>query len=222
MFAWLRWDVEGNPKPLEPREFGNELGEPYRLFHRIVAVHRAEGASPHADVESAAELPGAVRRVAGDVPAHQPAVARPAARVRVAPGRARGAAGPGARPAGARVDHDDGAVRQPDAGEPAGGSGEAGAWAGCVGKAEVVREATARSESAPHPIRSGALSGTPRRTRGITSTPSCARRTETTTARICSGSISLPSTAANISSSARSCCPSGIYASPLALPVELA
>jgi hypothetical protein len=41
-----------------------------------------------------------------------------------------------------------------------------------------------------------------------------------TTAGICSGSIYLPSTAANISSSARSCCPSGIYASSLALPVE--
>ena len=59
------------------------------------------------------------------VPADRPAVARPAARVRVTAGRARCPARPGARPAGPRVNHDDGAVRQPEAGEPAARGGQA-------------------------------------------------------------------------------------------------
>ena len=48
VFAWLRRDVEGNPKPLEKRVFSNELGEPYRLFHRMwqSIVLKAHGHTP--------------------------------------------------------------------------------------------------------------------------------------------------------------------------------
>lgn len=48
VFAWLRSDVEGNPKPLEARVFSNELGEPYRLFHRLwqSIVLKARGHTP--------------------------------------------------------------------------------------------------------------------------------------------------------------------------------
>jgi integrase len=48
VFAWLRRDVEGNPKPLETRVFSNELGEPYRLFHRVwqSIVLKAHGHTP--------------------------------------------------------------------------------------------------------------------------------------------------------------------------------
>ena len=46
MRAWL--DVEGKPKPLETRVFSNELGEPYRLFHRQwqSIVLKAHGHTP--------------------------------------------------------------------------------------------------------------------------------------------------------------------------------
>ena len=48
VFAWLRRDVEGNPKPLETRVFSNEVGEPYRLFHRMwqSIVLKAHGHTP--------------------------------------------------------------------------------------------------------------------------------------------------------------------------------
>ena len=48
VFAWLRQDVDGNPKPLETRVFSNELGEPYRLFHRMwqSIVLKAHGHTP--------------------------------------------------------------------------------------------------------------------------------------------------------------------------------
>jgi integrase len=48
VFAWLRRDVEGNAKPLETRVFSNELGEPYRLFHRMwqSIVLKAHGYTP--------------------------------------------------------------------------------------------------------------------------------------------------------------------------------
>jgi hypothetical protein len=48
VFAWLRSDVEGNPKPLETRVFSNELVEPYRLFHRMwqSIVLKAHGHTP--------------------------------------------------------------------------------------------------------------------------------------------------------------------------------
>jgi hypothetical protein len=48
VFAWLRRDVEGNPKPLETRLFSNEVGEPYRLFHRMwqSIVLKAHGHTP--------------------------------------------------------------------------------------------------------------------------------------------------------------------------------
>lgn len=48
VLTWLRQDVEGEPKPLETRVFSNELGEPYRLFHRQwqSIVLKAHGHTP--------------------------------------------------------------------------------------------------------------------------------------------------------------------------------
>ncbi len=48
VFAWLRRDVDVNPKPLETRVFSNEVGEPYRLFHRMwqSIVLKAHGHTP--------------------------------------------------------------------------------------------------------------------------------------------------------------------------------
>ena len=48
VLTWLRQDVEGKPKPLETRVFSNELGEPYRLFHRQwqSIVLKAHGHTP--------------------------------------------------------------------------------------------------------------------------------------------------------------------------------
>ena len=87
----------------------------------------AQGARHRDHVGRRRRLQGTVEGVAGGVPQDQPAVARPASRVRVAAGRGRGAAGAGARSARARVDHDDGAVRQPAARDAAARGDEAGA-----------------------------------------------------------------------------------------------
>lgn len=48
VLTWLRQDVEGKPKPLETRVFSNEVGEPYRLFHRQwqSIVLKAHGHTP--------------------------------------------------------------------------------------------------------------------------------------------------------------------------------
>jgi hypothetical protein len=66
--------------------------------------------------EAGLEVPQVDRAHAGvsaGVPTHQLALARPATRVRVTPGRTRRAARAGSRPARARIDHNDRALRQP-------------------------------------------------------------------------------------------------------------
>jgi len=56
------------------------------------------------------QMDSAHASVSAGVQGHQPALARPAARVRVTPRRTRRAAGAGARPSRPRFDHDDGAL----------------------------------------------------------------------------------------------------------------
>jgi hypothetical protein len=71
------------------------------------------------------------------VQAHQPALARPEARVRLTPGREGRPARSSARPSRARLDHDHRVLRQPEARELTGGSGEAG-------KRQELRSASVR------------------------------------------------------------------------------
>jgi hypothetical protein len=59
-------------------------------------------------------------RIEYELQAHQPALARPASRVRIAAGRARRPARPGAGPSGPRVHHHDRALRQSEARESPG------------------------------------------------------------------------------------------------------
>lgn len=165
VFAWLRWDVEGNPKPLEKRVFSNELGEPYRLFHRMwqSIVLKAHSHTPtwnprlnHQGLSD--ESQETFRRInlrwhdlrheyASRLVEH----GVPLAQVRDLLGHA-------SITTTERYDNQTLANLQVAAAKLERGLG-------FVGKAEVVREATARSESGPYPIRSGALSGTPRRTK---------------------------------------------------------
>jgi hypothetical protein len=72
----------------------------------------AEGARRRAGVE-VLQLDGANSRLPRGVPAHQSSMARPPARVRLAPRREERPAGAGARPPGPRVHHHDRALRQP-------------------------------------------------------------------------------------------------------------
>ena len=83
----------------------------------------AEGADRESGVENV-WLDCTDTRLSRAVPAHQSALARPAARVRLAVDRAGCAALAGARPAGTRVDRDHGALRQSADGAAAGRPGK--------------------------------------------------------------------------------------------------
>ena len=125
VLEWLRLDAEGEQKPDEALVFSNEIGEPLPHFHDAWLPDRAPGTRHQAALGGSAEAQGPVQRIEERVPQDQPAVARPAARVRVAPGRARRAARAGPRSTRSRVDHHDRTLRQPEARQPADRSGEA-------------------------------------------------------------------------------------------------
>ena len=122
VLEWLRLDADGEKKPDDALVFSDEAGEPVGRFRTawVTAVLKAHGIKPEWKAYGWTALTPECQRA---VPAHQPALARPAARVRITPGREGRPAGAGARPARPRVDHDDRALRQPEAREPAGRGG---------------------------------------------------------------------------------------------------
>ena len=97
------------------RLFSNEAGEPLKTFKKawVVAVLKAHGVDPRWRKGSYKDLSAGVPAA---VPRHQPALARPEARVRLQAGRARRSARPGPGPARSRVDPHDRALRQSEAG----------------------------------------------------------------------------------------------------------
>ncbi len=115
VLEWLRLDSAGERKGDDVPVFSNEAGEPLKTFKKawVVAVLKAHGVDPRWRKGS---LQGPLDRVSAAVPRHQPALARPEARVRLQAGRARRSARPGARPARSRIDPHDRALRQPETG----------------------------------------------------------------------------------------------------------
>jgi len=124
VLEWLRLDAAGEKKPDETLVFSDEAGQPVGRFRTawVTAVLKAHGVKPEWKAYGWTALTPACHQT---VPTHQPALARPPSRVRLATGRTRRPARAGARPARACLDHHDGALRQPDAGESAGGRAEA-------------------------------------------------------------------------------------------------
>jgi hypothetical protein len=115
VLEWLQLQADGEKKPDAALVFSNETGECIGSFRTvwITAVLKA----PHR--ESRVEnvwLDCTDTGLSRAVPAHQSALARPPARVRLAAGRALCAALAGARPARTRLDRHHRAVRQSAAG----------------------------------------------------------------------------------------------------------
>jgi integrase len=85
VLEWLRIDAEGQQKPDEALVFSNEVGEPLPHLHDAW-LRTVLKAQDQAAMDGSAEVQGSLERVEGGVPEHEPAVARPAARVRLPPG----------------------------------------------------------------------------------------------------------------------------------------
>lgn len=95
VLQWLRLDAEGKQKPDEVLVSSNEVGEALPNFHDawLRTVLRAHGIKPR--WAAGLKYKGLSRESKDDLPQNQPALARSAARVRHAPGRARRPAGAG-------------------------------------------------------------------------------------------------------------------------------
>lgn len=105
---WLRLDAAGEKKPDEALVFSDETGEPIGRFRTawVTAVLKAHDVKPEWKACGWTAFAGMSRTL----PTHQPALARPPARVRVTSRRERCAAGAGSGSARARVDHHDGTL----------------------------------------------------------------------------------------------------------------
>ena len=121
VFEWLRLDADGEKKAEDALVFTDEAGEPLAELQDGLGHGRAEGARHQAGV-AVLRLDGPHAGLSGGFQADRPALARPATRVRVPPGRAGHGSRTGSGLAGPRLHHDDRAVRQPDNREPAAGS----------------------------------------------------------------------------------------------------
>ena len=120
VLGWLRLDSEGEHKARRcARSSATRLERPLKTFKKawVVAVLKAHGVDPRWRKGS---LQGPLSGVPAAVSGHQPALARPEARVRLQAGRARRSARPGPRPARSRVDPHDRALRQSATGGAAG------------------------------------------------------------------------------------------------------
>jgi integrase len=124
---WLRLDAEGDKKSDDALVFSDEAGEPIGRFRTAWVTAVLKGARRQAGME-VLQLDGADASVSATLPAYQPALARPPSRVRVTVGREGRAARPSERSPGPRIHHDDGALRQPEAREPAGRGAQAREW----------------------------------------------------------------------------------------------
>jgi hypothetical protein len=120
---WLRLDADGEMKAAEALVFSDETGEPIGRFRTawVTAVLKAHDIKPEWKSYNWTALAG----VSATLPAHQPPLARPPARVRVPTRRTWRGAVAGARPARSRVNHNNRTLRQPEAREPAGVSPQA-------------------------------------------------------------------------------------------------
>ena len=119
VLEWLRLDSEGEHKADDVPVFSNEAGEAAEDVQEGVGSGRAQGTRRRPSLAQG-RLQGPLNGLSAAVSRHQPALARPEARVRLQAGRARRSARPGARPARSRVDPHDRALRQPATGGAAG------------------------------------------------------------------------------------------------------
>jgi integrase len=142
VLEWLRLDADDEKKPAEALIFSDEIGEPIGRFRTawVTALLKAHGVKPAWKSYNWTALTPTCQQVFKRINLHWHDLRHEYASRLVERGVP---VGPSARPPRSRVDHDAGALRQPETGEPAGRGAQAR-------ERQVVRRERHASHPRPH------------------------------------------------------------------------